>query len=85
MSCHQPQKQKLARYSSIQDKPFHQGRILEEIRHKHPPTPIQTDNTTALGFVTKKSNPKTIKSTDMRYWWLRDILDQIFRYYLGQG
>jgi hypothetical protein len=28
-------------------------RLLEEMGHKQPPTPIQTDNTTALGFVTK--------------------------------
>ena len=61
-------------------------RILEEMGHKQPPTPIQTDNTTALGFVTKNLNPKATKSTDMRYWWLRDRSDQEqFRYYWGRG
>ena len=49
---------------------------LEEMGNKQPPTPVQTDNTTALGFVTKTLNPKATKSTDMKYWWLRDKLDQ---------
>ena len=35
-------------------------RLLEEMGHKQPPTPIQTDNTTALGFVTKNLNLKAI-------------------------
>ena len=30
--------------------------LLEEMGRKQPPTPIQTDNTTALGFVTKITN-----------------------------
>ena len=51
-------------------------RLLEEMGHVQPPTPIQTDNTTALGFVTKNLNPKATKSTDMRYWWVRDRSDQ---------
>ena len=50
------------------------------------PTPIQTDNTTVLGFVTKNLNPKATKSTDMRYWWMRDRSDQEqFRYYWSKG
>ena len=49
---------------------------LEEMGHKQSPSPIQTDNTTSLGFVTKSSNPKATKSTDMKYWWLRDKSDQ---------
>ena len=54
--------------------------------HKQPPTPIQTDNTTALGFVTKDLNPKATKSTDMRYWWMRDRSNQEqFRNYWGKG
>ena len=51
-------------------------RLLEEMGHKQPPTPIQTDNTTALGFVATNLNPKVTKSTDMRYWWMRDRSDQ---------
>ena len=41
--------------------------LLEEMGHKQPPTPIQTDNTTALGFVTKNLQPKATKSTEMNY------------------
>ena len=51
-------------------------RLLEEMGHKQPPTPIQTDNTTAVGFVNKIMVPKANKSTDMRYWWMRDQSDE---------
>merc|ERR1711966_444523 len=46
--------------------------LLEEMGHRQPPTPIQTDNTTALGFVTKNLQPKATKSTEMNYWFMRD-------------
>ena len=59
---------------------------VEELGHVQPPTPIQTDNTTALGFVSKNLQPKATKSADMRYWWMRDRADQKqFRYYWGAG
>ena len=51
-------------------------RLLEEMGHKQPATPTQTDNTTALGFVTKNLNPKATKSEDMNYWYMRDKKDQ---------
>ena len=61
-------------------------RLLEEMGHKQPATPTQTDNTTALGFVTKNLNPKATKSTDMNYWYMRDKKDQQqFRYYWREG
>ena len=61
-------------------------RLLEEMGHKQPATPTQTDNTTALGFVTKNLNPKATKSEDMNYWFLRDKKDQEqFNYYWGEG
>ena len=61
-------------------------RLLEEMGHKQPPTPIQTDNTTALGFVAKNMIPKATKSTDMKCWWMRDRSDQQnFRYYWSKG
>ena len=60
--------------------------LLEEMGHKQPATPIQTDNTTALGFVTKNLNPKATKSDDMNYWLMRDKQDQgQFNYYRGSG
>jgi len=60
--------------------------LLNEMGHKQPSTPIMTDNTTALGFVSKNLQPKQTKSTDMRYWWMRDRSDQNqFHYYWGSG
>jgi len=59
---------------------------LIEMGHEQPPTPIQTDNTTALGFVSKNLQPKATKSTDMKFWWMRDRSDRKqFRYYWGAG
>ena len=61
-------------------------RLLEEIGHKQPATPTKSDNTTALGFVTKNLNPKATKSEDMNLWFLRDKEDQEqFHYYWGSG
>ena len=42
-------------------------RLLEKMGHKQPPTPIQTDNTTAFGVVNKIMVPKATKFTDMKY------------------
>ena len=39
---------------------------LEEIVHKQPPTPMQTDNTTAHGVVTNNVAIKRLNSMDMR-------------------
>ena len=45
--------------------------VLEEMGHPQPPTPMQTDNSTALGVVTNKIQPKRTKAMDMRFHWLR--------------
>jgi hypothetical protein len=45
---------------------------LHEMGHSQLPTPIQTDNSTALGFVTNNILPCQTKAMDMRFWWLRD-------------
>ena len=45
---------------------------LEELGHKQPPTPIQTDNSTACGVVNNEIQPKATKSMDMRFYWLKD-------------
>ena len=61
-------------------------KFLNELGHKQPPTSIQTENTTALGFVTKNLQPKAKKSTEMNYWFMRDWQDQKqFRYYWKPG
>ena len=45
--------------------------LLEEMGHKQPPTPIQTDNSTALGIITNNIQPCHTKAMDMRFHWLR--------------
>ena len=46
--------------------------ILKEMGHPQPPTPIQTDNSTAEGVVNSNIQPKRTKAMDMRFHWLRD-------------
>ena len=46
--------------------------ILEELGHKQPPTPLQTDNSTADVVCNVIVNPKRTKTMDMRFHWLRD-------------
>jgi hypothetical protein len=44
---------------------------LIEMGWPQPQSPIQTDNTTALGVANKTIIAKKMKSMDMRLWWLR--------------
>eukprot|EP00804_Cyclotella_cryptica_P028442 CCRYP_014211-RA/>CCRYP_014211-RA protein AED:0.38 eAED:0.38 QI:0/0/0/1/0/0/2/0/375 len=46
--------------------------ILEELGHKQPATPLQTDNSTAEAVCNGKIQPKRTKAMDMRFHWLRD-------------
>ncbi len=48
---------------------------LEYLGHKQPPTPMQADNTTALGVV-NNNVMKKIKAMDMKYHWLRCRINQ---------
>ena len=60
--------------------------VLEEMGHKQPPTPIQTDNTTALGVANNNIVSKRFKSMDMRINWLRcRISQEKFRHYWNPG
>jgi hypothetical protein len=45
--------------------------ILTEMGYPQPPTPLQTDNSTADGVVNNTVQPKRTKSMDMRFQWLR--------------
>ena len=45
---------------------------LIEMGHTQPPTPIQTDNTTAVGLATDTIKQKYSKALDMRWYWLKD-------------
>ena len=60
--------------------------ILEEMGHKQPPTPIQTDNAMAEAVVNAKIQPKRTKAMDMRFHWLRDReCQQQFKFYWRPG
>ncbi len=61
--------------------------ILEEMGHKQPPTPIQTDNLTAKGIINSRVQPKWMKVMDMRFHWLCDggINQNQFRFYWHPG
>jgi hypothetical protein len=59
--------------------------VLEFMGHKQPPTPMQTDNTTALGVV-NKNFMKKLKSMDMKHHWLQCQINQMqFRHYWALG
>ena len=51
-----------------------------------PQIPIQTGNSTAVGFKKQTVVNKATKSSDMKMWWLRDRESQEqFRYYWAPG
>ncbi len=59
---------------------------LEEMGHKQPPTPMQTNNTTAVGVVNNNIQPKRTKAMDMHFHWLqcRETQNQ-FRFFWCPG
>eukprot|EP00804_Cyclotella_cryptica_P008732 CCRYP_018472-RA/>CCRYP_018472-RA protein AED:0.06 eAED:0.06 QI:0/0/0/1/1/1/4/0/898 len=60
--------------------------ILEELGHKQPATPLQTDNSTAEGVVNGKVQPKHMKATDMQFHWLHNHkCQEQFRIYWRPG
>ena len=60
--------------------------ILEEMGHKQPPTPLQTDNAMADAVCNGKVQPKRTKAMDMRFHWLRDReCQEQFRIYWRPG
>ncbi len=59
---------------------------LEELGHKQPPTPIQTDKAMADAIINGKIQPKQTKAMDMGFHWLRDReCQQQFRIYWRPG
>jgi hypothetical protein len=59
--------------------------VLELLGHPQPPTPMQTDNMTALEVVNQKVMKK-LKSMDMKYHWLGCRISQMqFRHYWAAG
>ena len=58
---------------------FHNGQdayplriALEELKHPQPPTPMQTDNSTAAGLANDTIKQKRSKPMNMRWFWIRD-------------
>ena len=49
---------------------------LEEMGHPQPPTPLQTDNSTASGIANDSVKQKRSKAIDMRFYWTRDRVRQ---------
>jgi hypothetical protein len=49
---------------------------LEELGHPQRATPLKTDNSTATGIVNNTIKQKRSKAIDMRYYWLRDRVQQ---------
>jgi hypothetical protein len=51
---------------------------LQEMGHPQPTTgtPFDTDNNTAQGILNSKMRQKLSKSFDMRYWWMKDRIQQ---------
>ena len=47
-----------------------------EMGHPQPPTPIQVDNSTAVGFANKTIKQKISKAIDMRFYWIQDRTNQ---------
>lgn len=60
---------------------------LEEMGHPQPgPTPVTTDNSTAIGLTMDTMTPKASKSMDMRFQWLKSRrAQQLFRYLWAKG
>jgi hypothetical protein len=50
--------------------------MLEEMGHPQPATLIQTDNSTACRILNNKLNQKRSKAMDMRFYWVRDLIEQ---------
>jgi hypothetical protein len=59
---------------------------LEDLGHKQPPTPMETDNTTATGYSNGTITKKRKKAMDMRFYWIKDRVKQgQFIVYWGPG
>jgi hypothetical protein len=60
---------------------------LEEMGHPQPgPTPVTTDNSTAVGLTKKTMTPKASKSMDMQFRWLGSRrAQQMFTFLWAEG
>jgi hypothetical protein len=49
---------------------------LEEVGHPHPPTPMETYNTTVTGYSNITIKQKRTKSMDVCFYWIKDRVKQ---------
>ena len=49
---------------------------LGEMGHPQPPTPVQVDNSTAVGFCNDKIKHRRSKAINMRFHWVKDRVKQ---------
>ena len=47
-----------------------------EMGHPQPPTPMEVDNETAIGFLKRTMKQKRSKAIDMRFYWVKDRVNQ---------
>jgi hypothetical protein len=52
------------------------GNTLFDMGHEQPPTPIKTDNSTAAGFANNTMKQRPSEAKDMRFYWIRDRVQQ---------
>jgi hypothetical protein len=59
---------------------------LQEMGHPQPPTPMQTDNSTAFGIVNSSIRQRRSRAMDMRFYWVWDrVLQGRFLVYWKPG
>ena len=49
---------------------------IHKLGHIQPLTPLKTDNSTAGGILNSTSRQQRLKAIDMRFYWLRDHVEQ---------
>ena len=49
---------------------------LAEMGHPQPPTPIEVDQETAIGFLKSTMKQKRSKAMDMRFYWVKNRVNQ---------
>ena len=61
-------------YNAKEDLPFRV--TLQQMDHPQPPTPMEVDNETAIGFIKRTMKQRHSKAIDMRFYWMQDRVDQ---------
>ena len=63
--------------TSYNAKEAHPFRVtLAEMGHPQPPTPMEVDNETAIGYLKSTMKQKRSKAIDMIFYWVRDRVNQ---------